>query len=152
VTEAAAEDYALVNQGQLKQMALGAFEEIQAKVPGGAGARLTEAAEAWSWVDSQSIRRPRVQSSTEDYAPANVGQLRWMAKPFYDRLIEVGRASGYPGSAPGQEAEDYALANIGQVKNVFAFDLGPGTPSGLSATSTDGGAELRWSPVPGATA
>ncbi len=152
VTEAAAEDYALVNQGQLKQMALGAFEEIQAKVPGGAGARLTEAADAWSWVDNQNIRRPRVQSSTEDYAPANVGQLRWMAKPFYDRLIEVGRASGYPWSAPGQEAEDYALANIGQVKNLFGFDLGPGTPSGLSATSTDGGAELSWRPVPGATA
>jgi hypothetical protein len=152
VTEAAAEDYAIVNQGQLKQMALGAFEEIQTKVPGGAGARLTEAADAWSWVDNQNIRRPRVQSSTEDYAPANVGQLRWMAKPFYDRLIEVGRASGYPWSAPGQEAEDYALANIGQVKNLFGFDLGPGTPSGLSATSTDGGAELSWRPVPGATA
>jgi hypothetical protein len=152
VTEAASEDYALVNQGQLKQMALGAFEEIQAKVPGGAGASLIEAAAAWSWVDSQNIRRPRIQSSTEDYAPANAGQVRWLAKPFYDRLIEVGRASGYPWPTPGEETEDYALANIGQVKNLFAFDLGPGTPSGLSAASTDGGAELRWSPVPGATA
>ncbi len=65
-------------------------------MPGGTGASLIEAAEAWSWVEPLNVRRPRVTSSTEDYAPANVGQVRWVATPFYDRLIEVGRVTGYP--------------------------------------------------------
>jgi hypothetical protein len=60
--------------------------------------------------------------STQDYALANLGQLKAVAEVFYARLIELGVCSAYPWQTTG--AEDYALATIGQAKFLFSFDLG----------------------------
>lgn len=63
------------------------------------------------------------QTSTvgaDDYAMANLGQLKTVAHLFWDRLIAEGRASAYPWS--GVSPFDYGIANLGQLKTVFNFD------------------------------
>ena len=122
---APADDYHLVNQGQLKNFALGAWVEMQAKLPGGAGAALTALVSGWTVPGAQ----------TDDFATANRGQLKNLAKVFYDRLDQA-KYHGTPlvgwqmypwtDTDPADD-DDYAYANIGQVKNVFSFDLRPDT-------------------------
>lgn len=115
VTIASAEpdDYAPVNQGQLKNIAAAAIAELDAKLPGGAGDALHALANSWS--------SPAPQGN--DYASVNVGQLKNIAKPFYDRLISAGIADAYPWTGASQVRDDFAIVNIGQVKNLFSFDL-----------------------------
>lgn len=108
------DDYAAVNQGQLKHIAKQAYEEFKSTLPGGAGQALDSI-----WADPAA--------STDDYQAINLGQLKNIAEPFYARLQEL-NYTGQP-LAPGQTrpwsgtADDYSLANIGQVKNLFSFDL-----------------------------
>lgn len=116
---ATADDYAVVNQGQVKHIALKAYEEFEGKLPDGAGSALDA---TWSIP----------AASADDYVAINIGQLKNLAKPFYDRLIAGGLAVGYPWS--GGSADDYALANIGQVKNVFSFNV----PIVTDPTDADG--------------
>jgi hypothetical protein len=108
-----ADDYALVNQGQLKNIALAAVLEMDAGLQGGAGNTLHALVDAWASPTAQ----------TNDYAPVNLGQLKNIAKPFYDRLIAAGLAGDYPWSGNPNQPDDFALANIGQVKELFSFDL-----------------------------
>jgi len=105
-TNAVPNDFAAINQGQLKWMAANVAAELEENLPGGAGSNV------WALIDSFS--------NTNNYRPVNLGQLKYVAKPFYDRLIEVGYTTNYPWSG---QPNDYALANIGQMKNVFSFDV-----------------------------
>jgi len=89
-------DFAAVNQGQVKHIARSAWDELETQ-PGGAGFNLA-LSNAWN------------------YAPVNVGQLKQLAAPFYDRLNLSYPWVGAPAT------NDYAVANIGQVKNLFAFN------------------------------
>lgn len=82
---------------------------MEASLPGGSGSNV------WALVASFS--------NTNNYRPVNLGQLKYVAQPFYDRLIEVGYTTSYPWSDSINPPNDYALANIGQAKNVFSFDL-----------------------------
>jgi hypothetical protein len=102
-----ADDYAVVNQGQVKHIAKQAYEEMEARLPGGAGSTLNA---IWAVP----------AASTDDYRAINLGQLKDVAKLFYDRLQELDASIHYPWTGVG--ADDYALANIGQVKNIFGFD------------------------------
>jgi hypothetical protein len=125
----APDDYAIANQGQLKNIAKAAVAEMDALLPGGAGNDLHNLVNSWATPGP----------ATDDFAPFNLGQLKNVAKPFYDRLIAAGLAGGYPWSGSSNVADDFAIANIGQVKNLFSFDL-PDTigapPSDLTATAT----------------
>jgi alpha-tubulin suppressor-like RCC1 family protein/chitodextrinase len=63
----------------------------------------------------------------DDYQVMNVGQLKRVARPFYDRLAAV-QYSGSPLNPQqlypwGASADDYAVVNIGQAKFVFSFDV-----------------------------
>lgn len=89
-------DYAAVNQGQVKHIASMAWDELNT-LPGGAGFLLGF-------------------TNADNYAAVNIGQLKNLAKPFHDRL-----GMKYPWEN-ASETNDYAIANIGQVKNVFGFD------------------------------
>lgn len=103
-----ADDFALVNHGQLKHLAKQAKAELDAELSGGAGSAIAAMVGAWD----------TPQQNTDDYAPVNVGQLKAVAKPFYDRL-----KLPYPwAGAPAGAADDFAVANVGQLKRVFAFD------------------------------
>ncbi len=133
-TNASPNDFAAVNQGQVKNFASNAYMEMQANLPGGAGSSIAALINSFS--------------PTNNYLPANIGQLKYVAKPFYDRLIAVGYTTNYPwvGSST---TNDYALANIGQLKNLFNWDItkdsvGDGIPDwwrqhyfGGSGTTTD---------------
>ncbi|MBM3860338.1 MAG: sugar-binding protein [Verrucomicrobia bacterium] len=104
-TNATPNDFAAVNQGQLKWMAVNAALELESQLPGGAGSNV------WALIESFS--------NTNNFRPVNLGQLKFVASHFYDRLMAVGYTTNYPWSG---QPNDYALANIGQMKNVFSFD------------------------------
>lgn len=141
--QAHAKNYEAANVGQLMYIAKRAAEELNEKAEGGAG-------EA---VNSMVAGFPTYNAGNPDanYAVLNIGQLKNVAKPFYDRLWELSAAnegsvnfpssmvfvsggtdSGnhkYPWAAmpdnPGESdyAINYEIANIGQVKNLFSWSL-----------------------------
>ncbi len=123
-TNALPNDFAAVNQGQLKWMASKASEHMEANLVGGSGDKIH------AFVDSLSLH--------SDYVPVNHGQLKAVSSIFYDRLIEEGYAASYPWDN-GPDANDYAMVNIGMVKNLFDFDLrdedGDGLQNGIETGS-----------------
>src|SRR2546421_5912552 len=86
VENAAADDYAPANQGQLKNIAKAAVAEMDAKLSGGGGAELHNLLNTWS------VPSP----TTNDFATVSLGQVKNVAKPFYDRLIAAGLIDFYP--------------------------------------------------------
>ena len=80
-----------------------------AELPGGAGTNLANTITNFS--------------QTNNYMGVNLGQLKNLAQPFYDRLIDEGYTNAYPWTAATTDDVDYASANIGQVKHLFSFDL-----------------------------
>ena len=117
---------------RFKQIATAAYEELKTKLPGGVGDmtapngtgyRLTLLINTWSTPQTTGTRIVTPGANTNDYAAVNLGQLKNVAKLFYDRLIEVGCADTYPWENSSNPPNDYAMANIGQVKNLFAWDF-----------------------------
>jgi hypothetical protein len=105
-----ADDYAVANVGQLKNLAKKAAQEMNAVLPGGVGAAIDGLTVVWASAAPAGVVR-------DDYAALNAGQLKSVAKPFYDRLLLP-----YPWTM-GTELDDFAVVNLGQLKAVFAFDL-----------------------------
>lgn len=120
-----AEDYAIANLGQLKWMATKAKEELDSFVPGGAGTAVNALVDSWSTLQPDGSRVPVVTASTSDYAPANLGQIKAVAKPYWDRLVAQGYATAteYPWTATTSDDEDYAIANLGQLKTLFSISV-----------------------------
>ncbi len=84
------------------------------------------------------------QASADDFAALNLGQLKFVAAKFYERLEDV----DYQGQPlePGKRlpwsgvgADDYALVNLGQLKHVFSFIL-----VHLHARNIGGQSGLYW--------
>lgn len=110
-TGAATNDYAALTQGQLKWMASQARGAMEEKMPGGAGAAVSNLVAGFS--------------TGNNYQAVNLGQLKATAQPFWDRLIEMGLATNYPWTGSAAEEADYSLVNIGQMKFLFSFEPGP---------------------------
>jgi hypothetical protein len=118
VSQSPADDLAAANQGQAKHVAWCAYlylEDALADV-GGAGPEVTALVQGFT--------------GTHNLAPLRIGQLKWIAAPFYQRLQQFGYLSGhlapgqpYPWGAVFGEPDDTALANLGQLKYAFQFDL-----------------------------
>jgi hypothetical protein len=108
LTTNAPNDYAPATAGQLKHIASIAKAELDDSLPDGAGTAV--AARVSSFLNSNN------------YVAVNIGQIKFVAQPFYDRLIAVGAFTGYPWTATATDDMDFAAANIGQLKSVFAFD------------------------------
>ncbi len=122
IPDAPAADYTAVNMGQVKSIAAKAVAEMNERLPGGAGPGLNDLVASWSDPPAAGVTR-------YDYAAVNQGQLKSVAKLFYDRLAEVGYegpplVSGevYPWTADTSDDNSFAAANIGQVKYLFSFD------------------------------
>lgn len=128
VTGGPADDYAAANQGQLKHIAAMARLHLEAQLDGHGG--------AGSAIDV--LVAGFVAQTDDNLSPINLGQLKAVAKPFYDRLLAVGIDTnnnlidrGYPSGwdhyYPWDPAtpveENYAAANIGQLKMVFSFAI-----------------------------
>jgi hypothetical protein len=103
-------DYAPALLGQLKWMATNAYDEMEENLPRGAGTEIEELVQGFS--------------ASGNFKVLNVGQLKEVAEPFYDRLIAEGYTNAYPWTAVTTDDVDYAVANIGQLKAVFSFDIG----------------------------
>jgi YD repeat-containing protein len=131
-----AANYAPANLGQLKYVAKRAKAYLDTKLPANAQKTAVETLLASFGPDNGTAYTPGELAA--NYAPANIGQLKAVAKPFYDWLISAGydsRAqliargmpntwtSNYPWSSSTPPAENYVPANLGQLKMVFSFDL-----------------------------
>ncbi len=145
------DDYAAVNQGQVRNIAKQAYEEMKEH------GLIDPVAAAASTNPDDPARRlflawQAPATSTDDYRAINLGQLKNVAEPFYARLVDDLGYTGQP-FAPGQTvahgtrpwssstrpADNYALANIGQVKNLFSFDL-----SQLNSDTDNDGLPDAW--------
>lgn len=136
----ASDDYSVINQGQFKNLASQAYNELQFRLPLSVwsttqGKALTTMVTAWD------------PNGGDGYLVLNAGQLKTVAKAFYDVLT----VAGYPNSHTtlaswqGSGADDFSVINIGQVKNLFCFDLSLVGPSNLTVTDGTGGtAVLNW--------
>jgi hypothetical protein len=127
----AVEDFAPVNQGQVKHIATQACAQMDSELPGGAGTGVHAVVAGFS-------------VSNNHYA-ANIGQLKSLARPFYARLIGIGYTNAYPWTSDSYDDVDYAVVNIGQLKNLFDFrGLAPweaALPYASSFETTEGYAE-----------
>jgi len=119
-------DYAPINQGQLKWVAINAYDEMNAYF--GAGSNVVSIINAFS--------------PSNNYFPVNIGQAKYLAAPFYDRLYEFDLTNTMPSGMLGHypwdgrpETNDFAMVNIGQIKYVFSFD---------SAVDSDGDGLSDW--------
>ena len=101
-------DYAPVLRGQLCWLVEKAGAEFESKLPGGA---------------CDAIRAGLTNMITGEHGgPVNLGQLKQVLTPYYQRLIEEGVVADYPWDNFGSMA-DYSPVNIGQVKQAFSFQL-----------------------------
>lgn len=122
--------------GQLKHVATQAKKHLDLKLPtnGGAGPVLDNL--VLSFADNPAT----------NLSPINLGQLKAVAKPFYDRLLEIGYDTklnlivhGYPDTwtfnypwGPSTPASlNYSPVTIGQLKLVFSFDLSDSDDDGM---------------------
>lgn len=110
VAGVAADDYAVLNLGQLRHLARAARDEMEAKFPGGAGIGINDLVAGWE--------QP---GNADHYAAVNVGQLKAVAQVFYARLIELQVATAQPWAGNTAGSDDFAVANGGQAKNLFEF-------------------------------
>jgi hypothetical protein len=105
-----ADDYAVVNIGQLKTVAYAAALQMNLRLaPMGAGAPVNQLISGWG--------QPAT-AARDDYVALNVGQLKSVAAPFYDRLNLA-----YPWLSSSTASDDYAVVNLGQLKYMFSFQI-----------------------------
>lgn len=137
----ASENYAPANLGQLKNVAAKAKLHLDNYLPdGGAGDEIDILIAGFEPRSNAGHTQAQIDAFIADnYAPINLGQLKAVAKLFYDRLqgfdydteanlISHGYPAnqifnGYPWNPATPKAENYAPANLGQLKMVFSFDL-----------------------------
>lgn len=135
----APDDFGAVNAGQLRWMATAAFDELEARLQGGAGPGVSSLIKNWFELDPingqvaspdnpastfhldvDGHRVPKTTSVQDDFVAVNLGQVKAVVRLFYEQLVSKGYANRFP-SAGGQ-ADDFALVNLGQLKRLFSFD------------------------------
>lgn len=104
-----ADNSAVANIGQLKHLAAMARLELMEHLPAGPGQAIDNLVAAW--------QQPDPQLGPDDFAAANIGQAKTVAKLFYDRL-------GLPYPWAGAPApDDHAVVTVGQLKHLFSMDI-----------------------------
>lgn len=167
-----ADNYAPVNAGQLKLVAKKAMLHLNENLQGGAGSAIEAIVAQFEPRAGQNYSPEELAALREaNYATINLGQLKAVAKPFYDRLIAAGYdtkqnlidhgypanwAHNYPWDPSTPAEENYAAANIGQLKVVFSFEVDSGgqppvAPVHFAAVPGNGQVTLSWDPVADAT-
>ena len=115
-------DYAMANQGQLKQFTLEAVNEMNANFPPlGSGTGLNTLVGGWI-SDYATNGYSGSNPKPSDFQVVNVGQLKYIGGMIWTQL----EAGGYASSLPSWlvvTSSDSQAANLGQLKTVFDFDL-----------------------------
>jgi hypothetical protein len=145
-------NYAVVTQGQLKQFTAVAVQEMNADVPGGAGATLNNIVIGWQQ-DYATNGYSASNIKPSDYALMNAGQLKYIGNLVWIQLVASGYTNTVPTWLQQNTNSDNAKANLGQLKEVFNFDsfptvtaTPPAAPSNLTITpSNSGELDLSWS-------
>jgi hypothetical protein len=107
-TNVLSNDFAVVNQGQLKWMATCAAAEMGSVLPIGVGSNVLNFVTNFS--------------AATNFSAVNMGQLIHVGAMFYDRLMQVGQADTYPWNTT-QNTNNWAAVNAGQLKQVFSFEI-----------------------------
>ena len=142
---AEAQDDAVATIGQAKHAVQKAYQYLEAElaVVGGAGTEVT------ALYNDYCTSTPADPGN--DLQALTIGQLKYLAKPFYDRLnnapvlhdtstMNPASTDIYPWTVDQADDEDLSLASLGQLKFVFSFDL-----SGWEFEDTDqDGMEDSW--------
>ncbi|GAA5126806.1 hypothetical protein JIN84_09405 [Luteolibacter yonseiensis] len=115
-------DQAPVTQGQLKGFTQKAVQELNARIPGGAGSELNGLVAGWV-LAYQSGGYNATNRLPADYQAMNLGQLKWIAGKIHERLVFAKYETAAPAWLVQNESTDKLLANLGQLKTVFNFDL-----------------------------
>jgi hypothetical protein len=130
ITTGSINDFAAANLGEAKNFFVVAIAELDTDLAqfGGAGPALDGTASLFIAHENNLV------PGLNDYAVANIGELKNLTQPIYNRLMAIGYyaqpvGSGttttgtYPWLATGHgTTNDYATANIGQLKHLFSFD------------------------------
>jgi len=117
-----ANDYAVANQGQLKQFTQKAVQYMNTNLPSGAGTNLNNMVAGWSnyyATNGYSSTNPAPQ----DFRVINQGQLKYIGNLVWTNLVTAGYTNSIPTWLIGTNANDYVAMNLGQIKAVFNFDL-----------------------------
>jgi hypothetical protein len=141
-TGSTASNYAPANLGQLKHFAAQAKKHLDLTLAsvGGAGPEINAIVGSFEPRQGQGYTQAQIDAfKQQNYAPINLGQLKAVAKPFYQRLVALGYpakssllarggydpswTAPYPWNPDTDKAENYALANLGQLKMVFSFAI-----------------------------
>jgi hypothetical protein len=134
-TNTVPDDFAVLNQGQLKTMARGGYDALKQVLPphvwtNAPGSALTSLIQSWYADTNLTV----VATGGDDFATVNLGQLKQVASKFYDVLRDVGylggsglppaqwNGSAYPWTDLVADDDNFAAANLGQAKLLFSFD------------------------------
>ena len=122
------QDDAIATVGQAKHVVQKAYQYLEVKLAsvGGAGAEVT------ALYNSYCANAPA--NPNADLQLLTIGQLKYLAKPFYDRLnsnevsldtstMNPASVDIYPWTSDQMDDADLAFATLGQVKYTFSFDL-----------------------------
>jgi len=142
--ENAPNDFGPVNIGQLKHMATQAKKHLDAFLPDGAGPAIDTLVSGFEPRSGVSYSPEELQAiRVANHSPANLGQMKAVAKPFYDRLAAEGYDTkanlifrgypanwlqDYPWDPQSPKIINYSPANLGQLKLIFSFDLSNWSP------------------------
>jgi len=125
-----ANDYAVANQGQLKQFTEKAVQYLDTNLSGGAGTTLDSMVAGWSnfyATNGYSSTNP----APSDLKAINQGQLKYIGNLVWTNLITAGYTNAMPTWLSSTNADDYHAVNIGQLKTIFNFDLTDSDENGL---------------------
>ena len=122
------QDTAVATHGQAKHAVQKAYQylEVELSEIGGAGLAVT------TLYTTYCTSAPT--DAANDRLPLSIGQLKYLAKPFYDHLnsaaadfdtsaMNPASTDIYPWTVEQSDDADRALATLGQLKFVFSFDL-----------------------------
>ena len=126
---ATVDDFAVLNQGQLKNLVRAAVEEMEDKLYYGAGDQARTMLDTW---------RAQSNNAADDYAAVTVGQLKAAALPLYQVLQDAGMPLPMPWTETTTDDDDYALATTGQAKFVFSFRVPDVVGQGTVDSDGDG--------------
>lgn len=126
------DNHSPANIGQLKNFALQSKRYFDAELEGGAGVAINQLVSGY--FDSSTNLQIK-SSDTDNFTILNQGQLKNIARLFYDRLHEEGITVTqmqtndpalnwhYPWSSSTTDDENYAPVTLGQLKYVFSFSV-----------------------------